>query len=195
MTDKALQVVDPKTGEMLEVERVSGDILVVGTDAVIEAMENGQLPLYIRKLQELGVPEEEKEPILSLYIGGAFRSFDYYVNNVVEIQGAAILYHGPYMSRPVKDSTGKVIAESQPQPGYYFTAFLTTQEDEKGNLIVLRSSGAFLMLHAAYMVNQRGWFLWEKPIKYRVTRGENGDHRLQNTEKPKGLKVAKRQGV
>lgn len=184
MTDRTLQVVDPKTGAMLEVEQVSGDILVIGTDAVIDAMEEGKLPLYIRKLQELEIPEEEKEPLLSLYTGGAIRSIDYYVNTQVEIQGAAILYHGPYKGK-----------DGYNHNGYYFNAFLTTQQDENGNFIVLRSSSASLMLHAAYMLNQRGWFLWQKPVVYRVTRGDDGSHRLQNTEKPKGLKVAKRQGA
>ena len=184
MSDKALQVVDPKTGEMLEVEQVPGDTLIVGTDAVIEAMEQGQLPLYIRKLQELEIPEEEKEPLLSLYTGGVARSFDYYVNKEIEVQGAAILYHGPY--------TGM---DKLNHNGYYFCAFLTTQQDENGNFIILRSSSASLMLHVAYMLNQRGWFLWNKPVVYRALRGENGSHLLQNTEKPKGLKTTKRQGA
>lgn len=193
MTNKALQTVD-QDGVVME-EDTSTDVLVVGTDAVVEAMEHGQLPLYIRKLQELDIPEEEKEPLLSLYTGGVIRSFDYYVNNTVEIQGAALLFHGPYMSRPVKDKLGLVIAESRPQPGYYFSAFLTTYQDEKGNFIVLRSSSASLMLHVAYMLNQRGWFLWEKPIIYRVTRGDDGSHRLLNMEKPKGVKTSKRKEV
>lgn len=181
MSDKTMQVVDPKTGETFEVEPTSTDVLVIGTDAVIEAMEDEKLPLYIRKLQELAIPEEEKEPLLSLYTGGAIRVFDQYVNDTVEIQGAAILYHGPYKG---KDGFN--------HDGYYFSAFLTTIEDERGNLIVLRSSSASLMLHVAYMLNQRGWFLWKEPVKYRVARGDDGSHRLQNMDRPKGVKRAKK---
>lgn len=180
-TEKAVQIVDPQTGEVIESEQVEGDELVIGTDAVIESLEAGYNPLFIRKLDELEiVPEEEKESLLSLYTGGAIRKLDSYFNTVVEIQGAAILYHGPYKG---KDGFN--------HPGYYFTTFLTTSENEHGELIVLRSSSAGLMLHMAYALNKYGWFLWKEPIKYKIHRGDDGSHRLTNMSRPKAVRVRK----
>ena len=176
---RALSIVNPLTGEMIpQDEPVAGEQLIVGTDAVIADMELGTLPLYMRKLQELPLPEEEKEPLLSLYTGVSYRSLNEYINLQIEVLGAAILYHGPYMGK-----------DKLAHDGYYFTALLTSEQDNKGNLVVLRTSSAGTMLHMAYALNQKGWFLWEKPTTYTVTKGEDGSFRLKNMERPKALEA------
>ncbi len=171
------QAVATTNNNQLDVfEPEEGDELIIGTDAVIESMRNGEIPLHIEQLMKLAIPEEEKEPILSVYLGTSYRKFDAYVNEVVEVQGAAILYHGPYKGKDQRNHAG-----------YYYNALLTTLEDEKGNLIVIKSSSASLLQHLAFKLIKDGWYIWSKPTRYRLSKGEDGSHRMTNMERPKLL--------
>ncbi len=170
--NKTLQTIDHETGEVTEQEPEEGELLIVSRDMIIAEMEAGIVPLYIRKMQELQIPEEEKEPLLSLYTGQAPRKLDDYYNTTVEIIGGAILYHGPYQGK-----------DGLPHKGYFFLALLTTERDNKGNLVVLKTSSSGSMVHFAYALAQRGWFLWQEPVQYLVTRGEDGSHRFRNVSR------------
>jgi hypothetical protein len=174
-----MTTVDEKTGEI--VDENTTDVLVVGTDAIMQSLEVGELPLFMRKLDELDIDPEERESLLSCYTGGTIRTMKDYVGEIVEVQGAAILYHGPFMGK-----------DGLPHDGYYYNVLLLSQEDERGNPIVIRSSSASLMLHLAYALRLRGWFLWEKPVQYKITLGPDGSHRINNIERPKALKRGKK---
>lgn len=153
----------------------------VGADYVMQQIETGEVPMYIRKLYDLDLPPDEKESLLSIYLGVFPRKLDLYINEVVEVQGVAILPHGDFKG---KDGTYK--------KGYYKTYILTTMEDDKGNPVVLASSGGGLTLHMAYAMEQRGWYIWDKPVRYKITRGDDGSHRMRNLDKPKLLKTTKK---
>ncbi len=69
------------------------------------------------------------------------------------------------------------------QEGYFQVRMLIEDSDTKGEPIVcVKSSGAELARHVYHILNNRGWFLFEHPITYRVEIGEDNAHRVLNVE-------------
>src|SRR6266568_2577680 len=69
------------------------------------------------------------------------------------------------------------------QEGYFQVRMLIEDSDTKGEPIVcVKSSGAGLARHVYHILNNRGWFLFEQPITYRVEIGEDNAHRILNVE-------------
>jgi hypothetical protein len=97
------------------------------------------------------------------------------------VQGVMLNWHPPY--------TGK---DGQMKCGYFYTLILTTQPDEDGNPIVIRSSSAGLMQHLLAAMQMRGWYIWQKPVKYRLTIGDDGSHHMKNIEPSSLITVSKK---
>ena len=167
--------------EEFERDEQGRELIVTGTDAIIREYETGVLPLYMAKLYELDIPDEEKEPLLSVYKGAIARSFKGFANKEVEIQGAMLDWHPAYKGK-----------DGETHGGYYKLLLLTTQADEDGNLIVISSSSSGLTTHMIAAMQMRGWYLWSQPVKYRLTLGEDGSHHMTNLDKPKKLVVRKK---
>lgn len=175
-----------QTPDDFERDEQGNELVLVGTDAVMQEIESGILPLYIQKLDALEIPVEEKEPLLSLYKGVTPRSLKGYSNRTMEIQGAMLDWHPAYKGKP--DSKGV----SEIKPGYYKLLLLTTQEDENGNLVVLSSSSSGLIMHMAAAMKMYGWYIWDKPVRYNITIGENGSHHMVNVDRPSKIKRTKK---
>ena len=69
------------------------------------------------------------------------------------------------------------------QEGYFQVRMLIEDSETKGEPIVcVKSSGAGLARHVYHILNNRGWFLFDQPISYRVEIGEDNAHRILNVD-------------
>lgn len=84
------------------------------------------------------------------------------MNKEVVVRGAAIMHHGAFYSQKEKDEKGQPLLKA----GYDYISFLTDMEDEAGLPKLLDAAYGSLANHTRGMLHKRGWFIWEKPVKY-----------------------------
>lgn len=144
-------------------------------DSIAYAINTGELPVHLARLHQMkNIDEDEKEKILSYYLGVEARNLNAYINKIVNIQGCIIYEHPPFKA---KDGSLK--------EGYYRVLMLTDSKDEDGNFIVLSTSSRVIGEHMLYAMQLRGWYLWKQAIPYKFTKDTGGAFRMLNVSKQK----------
>jgi hypothetical protein len=138
----------------------------------IAAIMNSELPEYLIQLAKLDKTPEEKVELDSLYTYAAVnaRPFTKYVNKVVTIIGACVHYRPPFDSYVSEEDRRRGI-ESEKKAGYNQILYMLDEFDENEMPIFIKGSEA-LANHTRAMLVNNGWFEWEKPMRYFITRGE-----------------------
>lgn len=154
-----------------EQEEKQSMALELAQGQAIARIVNSPLPEYLIKLGELPISPEEKVEIDSLFDYGAknARPFSKYINKVVTIIGACIHYKPPFQSYVSPEDVKRGIA-SEEKAGYNKIIYLLDEFDENGLPIFMAGSEG-LANHTRAMLTQKGWFLWDKPVRYFITRG------------------------
>lgn len=134
---------------------------------------NHDLPLHLQVLESLEVDNEVKESLENAYCGVEPQPLSNYIGEEVTILGAIIWESGPYLG---KDGLMK--------PSYYQIRLLTDIPIEKKGeiigMVVLRSSSVTIAQHMFYAMRRRGWYLFDSPQRYRITKGQGGAHFMYN---------------
>lgn len=152
-------------------------------DSIAYTINSGELPVHLQELHKLNCDSEQKELLLSLYIGTEPKSLNTYINKTVNIQGAIIHYHPPFKA---KDNSIK--------DGYYRVLLLTDIKDEDGCFVVLSTSSRVIGEHMLYAMMIRGWYIWEKSVPYRFSKDASGAFRMVNMLKISASKKGKENG-
>lgn len=113
---------------------------------------------------------DEREELANLYYGLDPQPFNRIAGQELEVLGLIIFESGPY-----KGKDGRFHPE-----GYYQVRLIVF--DRHGEPMVIKSGSKSLLPHALHSANKYGWFLFKQPVKYRFALGENGSHRMFNTE-------------
>lgn len=172
-----MAIVNDETGLVLyESEQDMVDTLT-GIYNFQSALES-PLPMYLRELEKLPFTPDQKLQILSWYEGGTWKKFSEVINTEWEVAGAIIWYHPPFISKKEKDQNGNPTL----QQGYEKILILTTKKDENERPIVIEASAGSLTMHMVSILRTKGWFLWQKPVKYRFFTGPNGSFRMFNID-------------
>src|SRR5258708_2995032 len=141
-------------------------------DPTIQMMLKGEIPLYFETLLEKHRDNpEEAEPEYSLFAGVDPKSFNDCINKEVNVLGCTVLPHPAYRSK--KD--GSI------QPGYEKVYLLLDEKDSNGSHVVISTSGKYIFSYMTETMKYRGWYLWEKPARYRINKGsKSGAFFMQN---------------
>lgn len=166
LTQRGLQVYEPQDNE-----------IIATTDPTVASLLSGKTPYHIQRLKDKRLSADEEEYQMSLFTGGAPVPFDAYINKEVTILGAAVIPHPPYRAKgdPV---------DAPLRPGYLKMRFVIDKMDEDGNPVILETSGTEVFSHMVNAINSYGWYLWDHPRKYLITKGgKNGAFFMRNMEK------------
>jgi len=170
-TSQSLVTVDQTTGEVIlspqEDMPVEG---VIASRAMAEKMEpfrqGSQLPVHIAMLERAEFTDEQKEALVSLYMGELL-TFDDVVNRELTCLGMIVYQHPAFNGR-----------DGQYHPeGYYQSRFLVELD---GSHKVVASGSAPLAIVVSYMLQRRGWWLFPEPLKFRFSKDKNKVHHVQN---------------
>jgi len=163
-------------------EETNGTEIIIGTDAVVDRLMTGHLPLHMVKLHELqGYTAEQKAELAAIY-DGIPEDIKTMGNMVLEVYGAIVYEHLPYMGK-----------DGLPKRGYFY-ALLLCREMETDRFFIARSGGSGLTMHVMNMITLRerdglqGWYLWDNPVRYKVAIDRNNGHHLVNVDRPSVLK-------
>lgn len=173
-------MIDETTGEVLDYEE--RQLMPLNPEMALEAANisniiTGAIPEHLIQLEKLDIPDDEKLELLSLYEGANWQKFSKYTNAIVPILGAIVWYHPPFKSKPNQEGISEVKA------GYHKILFLTDNLDSDGIPIVISCSSSSLALHVLAMLRLKGWYVWEKPIRYKfLYDGPGTPYRLLNVE-------------
>lgn len=144
-------------------------------DSIAYAINTGELPVHLARLSMLpNIDAEEKEQLLSLYLGVEARNLNAYINKEVGIQGAIIHEHPPYHGK-----------DGITHDSYYRVLMLTDLKDEDGLPIVLSTSSRVIGEHMLYAMQLRGWYKWNSTVRYKFTKDSKGAFRMLNVTKQK----------
>lgn len=162
--ERIISHVDQETGE------VTGRELVVSNqeDDVVLLKET-EIPEYIIQISTINRDRNDLLAILSIFENGTLVRFTRYVGQDVNILGAIIWHHPPYLSKKEKDDKGEPLLKV----GYDQIRFLTDKRDENDNPIVVFASYGSLANHVRAILSVRGWYLWDEPVKYRFKINED----------------------
>ena len=150
----------------------------------LPAIWQGGLPEHIRQLYALALPEEEKLGLLSIYESGTKVPFKRRINTDVTITGAIIWYHPPFKGKDLQE-----------HDGYYKIMFLTDEWSEDMPVVLEASMGA-LTMHTLAMLRLNGWYLWEKPVTYRLRQDEKTNaFQMINLDRVNAMREAARNRV
>lgn len=157
----------------------------------LRAQEN-EVPMYLQVLSGLQVDSEEKLAQLSLFESGHPCKFDRYLNKEVEVLGAIVYWKPPYIAqKEVKKGTEVIARPGEEAPGYDQIRLLINDFDENDLPYVVCCSMGSLGNHLYAILSLNGWYLWDKPVKYRFWRDENtSGFRLTNLDRARSLKAS-----
>jgi len=113
---------------------------------------------------------DEREEMANLYYGLEPQPFNRVAGQELDVLGLIIFESGPYRG---KDGL------YHPE-GYYQVRIVVLDRHEEP--MIVKSGSKSLLPHGLHAANKYGWFLFEKPVKYRFSLGENNSHRMFNTE-------------
>lgn len=133
-------------------------------DAIIEEEQGREialradkpLPRYLKELEKLSCSPQEKVEMLSLFEGGEVIKFTKFVGKTVSIIGCIIWTRPPMTDR----STG------EQKEGYDEIRFLLDEFTEDGIPKIMTGSLG-LLNHTFAMLSANGWYVWDKPVRYR----------------------------
>jgi hypothetical protein len=143
-------------------------------ERLVETTREGTngLPLHLQQLQQLPYSNELKEQLVSAYSAEA-QKLARYMNKEIECLGMVVWEVPPYMAKPVQAGDPPV-----QKPGYFQVRILTSQEDQDGNYVVLRSSSVNIAVTAFFVIQSRGAWLFDKPIFFRFGETNGGMHQM-----------------
>ena len=143
-------------------------------DALVAPLRDGtSLPLHEQILMHNYTPMD-REMLADAYYGREPRNIKQFAGRTVKVYGM-MLFEQP--------GGWKGKDQLWHQEGYFQVRMLIEDSETKGEPIVcVKSSGAGLARHVYHILNNRGWFLFEQPIQYRVEIGEDNAHRILNVE-------------
>ena len=174
-TEKALVVAQGQREDRMVGETEADDNGELENSLALDIV-NSAIPFFVERLEAAtNIPEERKEDVLMLYTGPS-RLLRESVGEILELVGAALLWHPPYAPKT------RLPGQPAIMPGYYFLGLLAI--DEHGEYQCYRTSSGGVLTHMAYKLRKDGWFLWEQPKKYRVKQSANNAISLQAVEKP-----------
>lgn len=171
---RKLQTIDMTTGEVYLPDEEEGEVAL--DDPIMRSLVSGKVPLHIQELINKHPDDPEAaEMEYNLFAGVEPESFDAYINREVNILGATFLPHPPFLGK-----------DGEHHDGYWKVYLLTDEKDRNGHNIVLAVSGVNVNQHMVMAIKARGWYLWEKPVRYLITKGsKSGAYFLRNVEKQK----------
>ena len=129
---------------------------------VMKAIMSGRVPFFMANLiakHKDNLPMVEYE--YSLFTGVVPVTFDDYVNREINVLGCAFIPHDPFVG----------YSDGERHEGYVRAFILIDEKDKDGNFKVLVNSGTNVMPSMAMAMAAKGWYLWKKPTKYRITQG------------------------
>jgi len=143
-------------------------------DMLVAPLRDGtNLPLHEQLLIH-NYDNASREMLADAYYGREPKNIKAFAGRTVKVYGM-MLYEQP--------GGWKGKDQLWHQEGYFQVRMLIEDSDTKGEPIVcVKSSGAGLARHVYHILNNRGWFLFEQPITYRVEIGEDNAHRILNVE-------------
>lgn len=147
-------------------------------------LEEERVPRYLIELGKLNINEEEKLALLSVFESATnARKFDDYLNMTVDIYGAIVWHHAPFISNGKgRDKNGEIVPVGGHCPGYDQIRLLTL--DENGNVTVICASYGALASHVLAILALRGWFIWDSPVQYKFSRNrDTGAFQLTNSDR------------
>jgi hypothetical protein len=148
------------------------------------------LPLHLQQLQALPYSNELKEQLVSAYSAEA-QKLNKFMNKEVEVLGMVVWEIPPYLGKPVNSGDPPV-----QKPGYFQVRILTSLEDMDGNWVVLRSSSVNIATSAFFVTQNRGAWLFDKPILFKFSESNGGAHQMvKSGESLKELKDLIRKGI
>lgn len=173
--NQALQVVSERMVDTLpEEESVStGDIIPYSAleNLILPLRDGGGMAIQDQMLVHT-VPDLLQREMLADYYSREAVSIKKFAGKVIKIYGM-ILWEQP--------GGWKGKDQLWHHEGYFQVRMLVEDETLKDNPIVLvKSSGAGLGRHVYHILANRGWFLFDEPISYRVEIGEDNAHRIYN---------------
>lgn len=129
---------------------------------IMRAIMSGQVPFFMANLINK-YPDnlEQVEYEYSMFTGVVPLPFDDFINSEVTVLGCAFIPHDPFVG----------FDDGERHEGYVRAFILIDEKDDKGNNKVLVSSGVNVMPAMAMAMAAKGWYLWKKPTRYRISRG------------------------
>lgn len=184
MTDFPVRTIDQETGEDLTYNsqpfNEDENDLVPFSSPIMKSILSGNLPDYMRVLVDKHIDDPEMADVeYSMFAGVDAVNLKDYLAKVgpfeVNVKGCAILPHDAYVGM-----------DGEMHDGYWQTFILTDKKDQDtGKDMVFVSSSPSLARHVAFACHQRGWYLWSKPIKHRISASaKKGAHLMENLERP-----------
>lgn len=165
----AIRPVDSETGELLEYS------LEQRVDSLSYSIRTGVLPIHLQMLELLPVDDDRKEELLSWYDGIEPRSFNSYINKEVSVQGSIIREYPAFHGK-----------DGITHAGYFKVLLLLENKDEDGNFIVLSTSGRSVGEQMLFALKKKGWYIWDKPATYRITKASTGAFGMLRVPKKAG---------
>jgi len=152
---------------LTEVIKADDPIVAIARELFIEESE---LPLHEQYLT--GQSLDVQEHLANLIYGADSIPLSEFVGKEVPIHGLFIYEQKQFYGKDQKW-----------HPGYFQTRLLIADTSKKGEpIIVAHTSSKGVFMHAVHILKNRGWFLFEKPITYRVVVGKNNAQHIYNVE-------------
>jgi hypothetical protein len=171
-----------------EQEEIQSTELVAMSDVMVAVGPVASLMNGLRDFDSVGIPIHEQmltsydvemqETLVDVYQGTVPRAFKEFAGETVDVLGIRVFEHAAFTGKD------KVF---HPE-GYFQLQILLNKEDEKGRLIVLKSSSVGLAMHAFHIMQHRGWYVFESgPVSYKLSLGPNNEHIMYNVSSGKKL--------
>ena len=172
---RAVAIVDAVTGVVAAEEQFAAEDVIQASalECIVRDLRvpDSNLPLQEQHLQQVEDPEVA-EFIANLYYGLDSILLKDLAGREIVVLGMAIVEHGPYQGKD---------GNFHPE-GFYQPLILAIDDSKKGNPpMLIRTSSVGVGMHIARIIRKRGWFLFESPRRYRVTRGSNNALHLFDT--------------
>lgn len=172
------QQINPITGEVGTWEDDENGI-VPFSSPIMSAIMAGQVPGFMKVLLDKHAENPElAEAEYSMFAGVEAVSLKEQLSKTgpfeVNILGCAILPHDAY--------TGM---DGEQHEGYWQSLILTDKIDpDTHKNVVFSSSSAGLAKHIAFANLANGWYLWKRPVKYRLSASsKKGAHLMENLDR------------
>jgi hypothetical protein len=168
--NKALTAIDTTTGEIVPYqEEIDATEVIPGTAAMAHILnrfcKGSPLPVHIYMLEEENFSIEEKDDLVSLYLGSEPLRFDQVNNMRLPVWGAIIYQHPGY------NGMDKLF---HPE-GFYQLRLLV---ELKGELKVVASGSTTLAMVWAYKLQRRKWWYFDSPIEFEFSKDSKNRHHM-----------------
>lgn len=172
------QPVNPMTGEVGPFDDDENGVMPFSSP-IMAAIMSGKVPGFMQVLLDKHVSDPENAELeYSMFAGVEPISLKEQLGKTgpfeVNVLGCAILPHDAY--------TGM---DGEQHEGYWQALIMTDKidQDTKKN-VVYSSSSPGLAKHVAFACLHNGWYMWKKPVKYRLSAtSKKGAHLMENIER------------